>query len=275
MMSKSRNPWIVIIGSSISASIFLLLVTSLIVTYYVTQNQLTHLHQGPVMQQGITIDIIYPEHLLHNSPPTYLSVNVTVEDMRVFTTPLTVTMLLPPSIQVSNVVSGGLAVDLVYLPENGRLQNTHLLLRNMGILQRSQPQSISPSTSLNHDLAPFEIQVEASTSAAWRQFFSTVISDNSPLILTITILVPLISILWQQNQKQQEKLQRRHAEELLIRLQKVKEQIEEVNTCLSEGRKACVQRIWLQLDHELAKHILGKYKYDQLKQLVEFALGVF
>lgn len=289
MQTKPTREINKIVKSGAAASvlfILILLLISLYTTYTTPQRQSVRQYEKAVPDSNLILEIIYPEELLMMASAD-LMLNLTVVNSSQFTQPLSIMLDLPPSIVISRTAKSVVTFE----PGNGDYQQSVLTLHNSGILTVSQPQTISVSYESISEPISLGIQIESVDAAAWRQFFSGVLSENGPFLLAFAALISIVGLITQQVQRQEDKeLAEHEQEQLRMERLEAKEKVErEENQAqqkriiskqvislrrhLAQGNRASVEQIWKQLEGlDSLTGAISTSEYIWFKQLVKLCL---
>lgn len=254
------------VGMVASALILLLLLMSLVTSYTNNKQQLAQQLTVISVASDVNLEVTYPQQLQLNAKPGKVVVRLRVGETAVFTPPLTITLNTPPSIAISGTVQG----RHTFTEGNGAPAT--FLLVNTAVLPLRQQQTITLTHSLTDAPTLLTIDVEAPGTAAWREFILDTISDKSPLLLTLAALLPIVTLVLQYAQKQEERETVRQEQQLAKDKLLLSEQVEQLRRYLTETNRAGIQRIWMQINQSRSIKFLPPQEYNWLEWLVALSL---
>lgn len=258
--------WVVSGGVVASALILLLLLISLITSYASNKRQLTQQFAAVPVTLGVELEVTYPQQLRLNAEPGEMVVGLRVGETAVFTPPLTITLNTPPSIAISGTFQG----KHTFTEGNGA--PVAFLLVNTAVLPLRQRQTITLTQVLTTTpTTPLTIDVEAPRTAAWREFILGTISDKSPLLLTLAALLPIVTLVLQYVQKQEERELAELEQQQDRRKAAFDQQVKHFYRYLVQVNREGVQDAWQQITQSPLKHTLSFQEQERIECLANLA----
>ncbi len=247
--------------------ILALWIVSLIQTQRYTHQRAQYTRTTPVDAGGIWVTFRYPRHLFLDGAAGELRINAWRNDTAsVSSQPLTVTLRFPAGIQVaSETISINIndEVAILSLPLSKEPSAQIILqLTNGGTVLNPRDLTIQIVSNLDHIFVPLSIHIESPRSAAWRIFWTEVVSDKGPIAAVTTALLSVITIFLQYFQRQQEQ-QRLEARRL----------IQEVRNSLVKADCRGVERAWNAMQIQGVISTLSEDEVEPLRDLVDLALA--
>lgn len=212
--------------------------------------------------------VSYPARAYLGQPPSSLFINLKANDN--FTMPTTVTLELPPGLRF--ITSGGQVNEqtaiLTFEPELNTIQQQVLQLENTG-LQRDNGTGEIHVIASGEPIPLDAVLIEGTNDFAWRQLLDQLAREQSPLLLTLAVAVPLLAAIVQFHQKWRE--ERRHIE--LQQREEAEKLLQEFRAALARSNLYAAEDIWDRMTHRKLRSALIP-KHDQWAEtLLEIASG--
>ena len=272
----SHSSWIVKIGYAVLITIGVALVISLGMAFMGSYAHTANRHISTSPASDLVLDVVYPRALLFDDSSGSVVVSLTAVDSAAFTQPITVALVLPPSI----VMSGTASNEWVFDEENGRYQQTAFFIQNTGILTGlippRQTETLTLTNALNTLPTTPSIEVETIASATFRQFMLGLLQDKSPLLLAIAALLPIAALVLQQLQRQKEREEQVTREEersKTERKQLVLNLVPILRQQMSQANTLGIQQTWTQIDPLILQKEMPPHEKKWLSSLVLLSLS--
>lgn len=231
--------------------------------YSTNKRQLARQYTSVSVGDDVTLEVVYPSHLLLGVDPMAVVVGIRAGKTAVFSPPLIITLDSPPSVSINDAIQG----TRVFRQGNGKTET--FLLANTAVLPLRQRQTLTLTHSLALTPTLLTIDVEAPQTAAWRGFIVGTISDKSPLLLTLAAVLPIAALIFPYLQKQEERAEAAHQQ----RKKELVQQLQQLRDYLAQADPARVAYVWRQIEPLLPGDVVSERDYKWLNYLQALSQG--
>lgn len=222
--------------------------------------------------------IYYPEHLLLFSEPAVLQVDFTQKTVD----PLTVIVHFPDSIQAQVSPTMTSRIITLTVAANETITTTKIALQNAGTwtgwwdeLTSSNDlvkvEGINGGGAITMEPETFNITLEGRYKGAIRQFLSSTVNQNSPLILASVGLIALTRVYLDYQDRQRK--EREEEEKKRQNIERANREIEVIRTLFCQVKVQEAKHHWKQFqDSSLRDYVLPEIK-EQVENLLQITDG--